>query len=116
MSFHSILIHSSNASLQPDLEKYIISGSQGGHKAAHDIKTAVQQYLDGVSSGLSNLPCIVKIYANIDGLRNALFQAGLNEHANKLKDFARGFSQVGGSSAFIDVGGSKEQADYEIKG
>lgn len=83
---------------------------------AHALKTEVRQYLESVSPELSNLPCIVKMYANIDGLKNILFQAGLSEASTKLKNFARGFSQFGGSTAFIDVGGMKEQADHEIKG
>jgi hypothetical protein len=41
---------------------------------------------------------------------------GMHEHANNLRDFCRGFCQMGGLSEFVDVGGGDDQADHQIKG
>jgi len=37
------------------------------------------------------------------------------ECANHLRDFCRGFSQMGGLTEFIDVGNGDGRADHQIK-
>ena len=59
---------------------------------------------------------MIKLYANIDKLQAAMKRSGMHKPADHLRDFCRGFSQVGGWAEFIDVGDGNGQADHQIKG
>jgi hypothetical protein len=59
---------------------------------------------------------MIKLYANIQKLTAAMLHYGMTEASGQLRDFSRGFSQVGGLVDFIDVGDGREQADHQIKG
>lgn len=80
------------------------------------LKSELQRELRQTSPNVAELPFILKLYANVDKLREAMFRHGMEEASNLLRDFCRGFCQTGGLSEFIDVGDGKDRADHQIKG
>lgn len=95
---------------------YLLKGTEGGRQAAHDLTVRVQQYFRESSQQGSDVPCYIKLYANIDSLKHTMLNHGMREHASSLRDFCKGFCQMGGMTEFIDVGGGADQADHQIKG
>ena len=80
------------------------------------MKSDLQRELRKESPAVAELPFVLKLYANIDKLADAMFQHGMHEASSRLRDFCRGFCQTGGLSEFIDVGSGDDRADHEIKG
>lgn len=80
------------------------------------LKSELQRELRQISPNVAELPFILKLYANVDKLGEAMFKHGMEEASNLLRDFCRGFCQTGGLSEFIDVGDGKDRADHQIKG
>lgn len=97
-------------------DKYLLKGTEGGRQAAHDLRAEVQQYFRKISQNMSNIPCLIKLYANIDKLKLTMHSHNMHEAANSLRDFSRGFCQMGGLTEFTDVGEGDDQADHQIKG
>ncbi|OBT40544.1 hypothetical protein VE00_08996 [Pseudogymnoascus sp. WSF 3629] len=97
-------------------DKYLLRGTNGGREAALVLKSELQRELRQTSPNVAELPFILKLYANVDKLREAMFRHGIEEASNLLRDFCRGFCQTGGLSEFIDVGDGKDRADHQIKG
>lgn len=97
-------------------DKYLLRGTNGGREAALVLKSELQRELRQTSPNVAELPFILKLYANVDKLGEAMYKHGMQEASNLLRDFCRGFCQTGGLSEFIDVGDGKDRADHQIKG
>ncbi|KAL3430977.1 hypothetical protein BDV09DRAFT_177380 [Aspergillus tetrazonus] len=88
----------------------------GGRNAALDLEAAVEEHLKSSHPELSNMPIMIKAFANADGLAQLLVKAKLIKSPGSLTSFAKGFSQARDASDFVLVGSGKDRADEKIKG
>ncbi|KAK3304970.1 uncharacterized protein B0T15DRAFT_398785, partial [Chaetomium strumarium] len=96
------------------------NSGDGGERVAVDLKAAVQQYLRSIDPALIGLPVVARAFASGEGLAILLVKAGiakgLEDAAQILSRFARGFSQVDDTFDFVLVGKGKDRADYKVMG
>jgi len=59
---------------------------------------------------------VVRIYVNLEGLKQTYISRGLYAEEVTLREFATGFTQNQPLFDFVDVGYGKERADHKIKG
>ncbi|KAH8689595.1 hypothetical protein BGW36DRAFT_365364 [Talaromyces proteolyticus] len=88
----------------------------GGRKAALDFRELIREYLKKEQPDMSNLPVMVKAFANGDGLSKLLVKGNIIKSPSSLTDFAKGFSQAYDTCDFVLVGSGKDRADVKIKG
>lgn len=88
----------------------------GGRNAAIDLETAVKEHLKSSHPELSNLPIMIKAFANADGLSQVLAKAKITKSPRSLDSFVKGFSQARDASDFVLVGSGKDRADEKVKG
>jgi len=69
-----------------------------------------------VSEDYNDLRIVVKVYANVDGLAQALLKGGTVDSVAHVRSFVTGFTNRLPLCDFIDVGHGKERADNKIKG
>jgi hypothetical protein len=93
-----------------------MDGISGGSNAVNYLKRALQEYLKTVDDSLAVLPVMVRTFANLEGLSNAMAKSGMGKVAKQLPLFAQGFSQTAGLCDFVFVGRGKDRADQKIKG
>lgn len=89
---------------------------EGGRQAAFDLTAELRRYARDKLQLPPDLPCLIKLYADIDGVRQTMQDYGMYDVADKLRDFFKGFCQMGGLTDVIDVGGGAGQADHQIEG
>jgi hypothetical protein len=69
---------------------------------------------------IQDLPVSVKIvarlYANVEGLSETCYKAGIVPSPQLMKDFVKGFTQGRTLFDFVDVGSGKDRADEKIIG
>ena len=65
---------------------------------------------------VENMDVVVRAFANVKGLNQALHRDGKMRECADLASFARGFTQRLGLFDFIDVGSGKEEADEKVRG
>ncbi|KAG9240178.1 C-x8-C-x5-C-x3-H type zinc finger protein-like protein [Calycina marina] len=87
-------------------------GVEGGKEAATQLRNSVLEHCE---SDIENLEVIANVYANLDGLANAMMRDDTMESMEHLRNFAVGFTQGKASFNFIDVGYGKERADSKIR-
>ncbi|KAI9801591.1 MAG: hypothetical protein M1825_003270 [Sarcosagium campestre] len=91
------------------------NGEKGGKDAAALLWSAIHDYIE---RELPNLPSDCKIvgrvYANLRGLSETCFKAGIVDHPSKVEDFARGFTRSKHLFDFVDVGSGKDRADDKL--
>ncbi|KAI9698617.1 MAG: hypothetical protein M1820_007416 [Bogoriella megaspora] len=114
-AFVLVLIDADNDGYVFD-DRYLLRGTHGGREAALALKSELQRELRNESPAVAELPFLIKLYANVDKLGDAMLRHGMHEASNRLRDFCRGFCQTGGLSEFIDVGDGDDRADHQIKG
>ncbi len=92
-------------------------GELGGKEAAAGLWNGIK---DHVHDGLPDLPSdcriVTRIYANMKGLSEVCWRAGLVEKASSIEEFYRGFTGSKILFDFIDVGPGKDRADEKING
>ncbi|KAI9890944.1 MAG: hypothetical protein M1814_003445 [Vezdaea aestivalis] len=111
--FILILIDGDGMLFTDDFLKF---GEQGGREAAKKIHNIAQDYIALELPKLSNYRIIARVYANLKGLADALYRAGVIEHQQKMIEFARGFTSSKPLFDFIDVGTGKDRADSKMTG
>ena len=96
---------------------FLKQGENGGIQAAGLLHKAVQ---DWVSANVIECPTdvqvVVRIYANIRGLADTCYKAGLVDSPIRVEEFARGFTRGKTLCDFTDVGSGKDRADGKIVG
>ncbi|KAF2755264.1 hypothetical protein EJ05DRAFT_519967 [Pseudovirgaria hyperparasitica] len=96
--------------------KYLVKGTVGGLEAASALQTHLRHYFEKEHAEIAGLPFVIKLYANLQGLKHTIARVGLTEASANLEDFARGFNQTNALVDFIDVGHGREQVDFRIRG
>lgn len=97
-------------------DPYLRQGEQGGKDAANQLWAAVREYSSRSFSSIRSPKIVTRIYANVKGLAEACFKAGLVERPSLIEDFVRGFNGSRLLFDFVDVGGGKDRADDKIAG
>lgn len=92
-------------------ENYIRQGTEGGKQAAHVLYNAILQQCHSAPG----IEVIVKIYANLDSLSNAMWRNGIIQNEADLSQFFSGFSQCKATFDFVDVGWGEQLVDDKIK-
>ncbi|KAI1370176.1 hypothetical protein F4677DRAFT_451645 [Hypoxylon crocopeplum] len=113
-SFVLVLIDADSDAYQFKSEYY--SSISGGRKAALELRDSVRKYLRQAVPDSSNIPIVVKAFANADGLSQQLIKCKIIKTPIALWDFAKGFSQSSPLSDFVLVGAGKDRADKKIEG
>lgn len=92
---------------------------KGGERAAHTFRQHIETLIredDGGSDTLIHCRVMVRVYVNFTGLSGALIRKGIIASSNDLCLFANGFTSSEPLFDFVDVGSTKEVADYKIRG
>lgn len=92
-------------------------GEEGGRKAAYQLKTRVTQWLLSVRDDCPpDFTLVARVYANVRGLADTLFRAGIISSTTIFEGFVRGFTRGDELCDFIDVGAGKDRADIKMDG
>ena len=93
-------------------DDYLIQkGEKGGKEAANLIWAAVNEFVSRQLPHLSSPKIVTRIYANVKGLSDALYKAGIIDSPSTFEAFTKGFNDKL-LFDFVDVGcGKKDMAD-----
>ena len=95
----------------------VSKGEQGGMEAANHLWAAVNAFVARELPHLSSPKIITRVYANVKGLSEVLYKAGIIERPGVFEDFTKGFTGGKLLFDFVDVGsGKKDLADDKITG
>ena len=95
----------------------IEKGEAGGRDAANLLWGAVREYVHETMPDINpDYKIVARVYANLKGLANTCYQAGILHSPVLLEEFARGFTGSKQLFDFIDVGSGKDRADEKISG
>lgn len=97
-------------------DSFLQQGEQGGKDAANQLWAAIRDYVTRQLPNVSSPKIITRIYANVKGLAEACYRAGIVEKTSLIEDFARGFNGSRLLFDFVDVGSGKDRADDKISG
>lgn len=97
-------------------DSYLTRGEKGGEDAADALLAALQHYMRGLTGLPKNMDILVRAFANVSGLGQALVRDRRLQDIDQLRAFATGFSNRQVFFDFVDVGTGKERADYKIQG
>lgn len=97
-------------------ESFLSQGEQGGKDAANQLWAAAHDYITRNFSNISSSKIVTRVYANVKGLADACFKAGIVEKASTIADFTRGFNGSRLLFDFVDVGSGKDRADDKLIG
>ncbi|KAI9847009.1 MAG: hypothetical protein M1837_003365 [Sclerophora amabilis] len=91
------------------------SAERGGKDAAGLLQSAVKDYLHREFHDLpSDCKIVVRVYANVKGLAETCYKAGIVDKPSMVEEFARGFTRSRHLFDFIDVGSGKDRADDKL--
>ncbi|KAK8091701.1 hypothetical protein PG997_002062 [Apiospora hydei] len=96
-------------------EELLKKGEKGGVEAADALLAAVQRYAKETLGFSAETNIVVKAFANMTGLREALQRRGTPCDIGQLRAFASGFNNRQALFDFVDVGSGKERADSKIR-
>jgi len=98
-------------------EELLQSQDKGGAEAAFRLNKAVREYVAATDPELceDDTPVVVKIWANLGGLTNALHKDGSVKTRFQMSEFAEHFSRSRAEFDFINVGRGKENADMKMR-
>lgn len=98
-------------------DQFIKRGEIGGREAATMLTSCIREYLhERIPTLPSDYKIVTRIYANLKGLGEVCYRAGILERAVMIEDFARGFTGSKQLFDFVDVGMGKDRADDKISG
>ena len=98
-------------------DQFIKKGEIGGKEASAALGSAIRDYVrERISSLPSDYKIVTRIYANMKGLGDVCYRAGILERPALIEDFARGFTGSKQLFDFVDVGAGKDRADEKISG
>ncbi|KAH0525503.1 hypothetical protein TsFJ059_007866 [Trichoderma semiorbis] len=96
-------------------DSFLTRGEKGGEDAADALFAALQHYKRGLTGLPDNMDILVRAFANVSGLGQALVRDRRLQDIDQLRAFATGFSNRQVFFDFVDVGTGKERADYKIR-
>ncbi|KAK7937791.1 uncharacterized protein PG986_014659 [Apiospora aurea] len=96
-------------------EEMFKKGEKGGVEAADALLAAVQSYAKETLGFSAETNIVVKAFANMNGLREALQRRGTPCDMGQLRAFTSGFNNRQALFDFVDVGSGKERADSKIR-
>ena len=95
----------------------VSQGESGGKEAAAVLYESVREYVHKNLGDLSSdYKIVTKIYANLRGLGETAYKAGIVNRPAGVEEFARGFTGSKQLFDFINVGSGKDRADDKITG
>ncbi|KAK8064292.1 hypothetical protein PG996_008944 [Apiospora saccharicola] len=97
-------------------EDLLTGGEKGGAEAADALFSAVQGYAQNKIRESPEVDVVVRAFANVTGLREALHRRRVTCDIDQLRAFASGFNNRQALFDFVDVGSGKERADSKIRG
>nr|KMM68359.1 CCCH zinc finger protein [Coccidioides posadasii RMSCC 3488] len=95
-------------------DSFLKQGEQGGKDAANQLWVAIRDYSSRNFPNLQSPKIVTRIYANVKGLAEACYKAGIVERPALIEDFVRGFNGSRLLFDFVDVGSGKDRADDKI--
>ncbi|MCJ1265236.1 hypothetical protein MMC22_005111 [Lobaria immixta] len=96
-------------------DQFIKKGESGGQEAAAILATATRDYVQRRNPSLAaDYTIVTRIYANLKGLGDVCYRAGILDRPTIMDDFARGFTGSKQLFDFVDVGTGKDRADKKI--
>jgi hypothetical protein len=95
---------------------FLQQGEQGGKDAANQLWAALNEYASRNLSSVTSPKIATRIYANVRGLSEACYRAGIIDRPTLMEDFVRGFNESRALFDFVDVGAGKDRADDKIAG
>jgi hypothetical protein len=103
------------------LEDLVRDGAEGGRRAALELHTAVQNYIEREAHDVPLEARIVcRIYANVEKLRKTFVGSGVINHASLVDEFVHGFTSASSTKTtmfdFIDVGASADSVNEKVIG
>jgi hypothetical protein len=98
------------------LDKFVQSGTEGGHQAAKKLQEAIQVYIEDLLDSQPHWKIVVRIYANTRGLLGIYANSHTVNDVRLIEQFIVGFNRELPLCEFVDAGADKEAADNKIKG
>ncbi|EEH04293.1 C-x8-C-x5-C-x3-H zinc finger protein [Histoplasma capsulatum G186AR] len=95
-------------------DSFLQQGEQGGKDGANQLWAAIRDYASRNLPNIQSPKIIARVYANVKGLADACYKAGLIERPGLIEEFARGFNGSRLLFDFVDVGSGKDRADDKI--
>ncbi|KAK2873392.1 hypothetical protein FQN49_002390 [Arthroderma sp. PD_2] len=95
-------------------DSLVQQGEQGGKDAANQLWLAIRDYSSEAFANIHSPKIVTRIYANVRGLAETLFKAGIIDRPSLFEDFVRGFNGSRLLFDFVDVGSGKDRADDKI--
>ncbi|KAI4673551.1 uncharacterized protein J4E88_008606 [Alternaria novae-zelandiae] len=113
-AFASVLIDGDCMLFNDDLVK---AGLEGGKRAAHLLKQAVEEELRSSPPALAHhTQVVIRVYANMKGLAKTYKDAEILPQLASFDEFVRGFNMGDPMCDYVDAGNGKECSDEKIKG
>ena len=98
-------------------DSLIREGELGGKEAAAVLWNGIKDHVhDTLPDIPSDCRIVTRIYANMKGLSETCWKAGLVDKPSLIEEFYRGFTGSKILFDFIDVGPGKDRADEKING
>lgn len=99
------------------MDEFVENGELGGQDAARRLIQHVSEYVQNELADLRpDLPVVVRVYANLKGLRRTYQEAHILDDENEFELFVRGFNMGHPLCDFVDAGAGKECSDEKIRG
>ncbi|KAL8805210.1 MAG: hypothetical protein Q9182_002085 [Xanthomendoza sp. 2 TL-2023] len=96
-------------------DNLIHKGEIGGKEAAADLWNGIKDHVhDRLPDITSDCKIVTRIYANMKGLSDVCWKAGLVDKPTLVEEFYRGFTGSKVLFDFIDVGPGKDRADEKL--
>ncbi|KAL2367018.1 hypothetical protein RJZ56_000105 [Blastomyces dermatitidis] len=95
-------------------DSFLQQGEQGGKDAANQLWAAIRDYASRTFPNIPSPKIIARVYANVRGLADACYKAGLVERPGLIEEFTRGFNGSRLLFDFVDVGSGKDRADDKL--
>ena len=98
-------------------EKYLRNPDAGGIEAAHELRSAVKDYVqDSTKEAPVEYEVMVTVLANKRGLAKAITESQKFSEPVDLDSFFCKFSQSHPLFQFVDCGAGKERVDSKLRG
>ncbi|KAF2452958.1 hypothetical protein BDY21DRAFT_148102 [Lineolata rhizophorae] len=96
-------------------DDFLMEESKGGEAAADELLARIRGSLPTGLFERADMDIVVKAFANIDGMAQALVRDGRLSDTRSFRAFVSGFTSRLPFFDFVDVGPGKERADQKIR-
>lgn len=97
-------------------EEFLRNGEQGGKNAANQLAVTLNEFVTRNLPNVTSPKIVTHIFANIKGLGNTCYNAGIVDKPSVVDDFVRGFNESQLLFDFVDAGQSKDGTFDKISG